>query len=85
MVLDIRKPQWGPFGGNPYRGNCGVLGERLNKSKFAVCLIFWFELHARWLGARYKEASVGTLWGEIPARGNCGVLGERLKKSKFAF
>ena len=26
----------------------GISGG-VKKSKFAVCLIFWFELHARWL------------------------------------
>ena len=37
---------------------------------FAVCLIFWFELHARWLEwcqIGSLSQSVGTLLGEIPA------------------
>ena len=33
------------------------------KAKFAVCLIFWFELHARWLDWCQIE---NLIMGEIP-------------------
>ena len=57
---------WGSFSG-------------VNKSKFAVCLIFWFELHARWL----DWCQIGNLGGDSFGGNPCCwklwmVLGERV-------
>ena len=53
----------------------GIFGG-VKRATFAACLIFWFELHARWV--EWKEASVGTLSGEIPAAETVVFWGERV-------
>ena len=50
----------------------------VKKSMFAVCLIVWFGLLARWLDWCQIESLSGDSTGRNPCCGNCGVLGERV-------
>ena len=47
----------------------------MKRVKFAVCLIFFFVLHARWLDLCQIGSLSGDFWGEIPAM-ETGMLGE---------
>ena len=55
-----------------------IFGGVKNKAKFAVCLIFCFELHARWLVRCQIGSLSGVSLGGNHCYGNCGVLGERV-------
>ena len=49
----------------------------VKQSKFAVCSIVWFELHARWFDWCRTRSLTGDSFGGNPCRGNGGVWGER--------
>ena len=59
----------------------GIVGGGEKGKVFAVCLVFWFELHARWLDwcqIGFNLSLSGDSFGGNPCCGNCGVLGERV-------